>query len=122
MDGKFSSSLAKMNNENSVTVQKLPNMFKKDDTDVENDDFEEDKIYDETMQDQDTETDGSKIEYRRKLLEIPAEMLPCPNRLSYEASYSPPTQDEVKYYKTSASAKSLVSFNWLALIVLGIVL
>lgn len=71
-----------------------------DKIDDEDDNF--DDVYDE-MQDQDNGNDVSKREYRRKLMEIPVDMLPCANKLSYEASYSPPTQDEVKYYKTSGA-------------------
>ncbi|CAH1636754.1 unnamed protein product [Spodoptera littoralis] len=74
----------------------------KKEIDYEEEEFEE-KHYDDAMQDQETDNDDVKIEYKRKLLEIPTEMLPCPNRLIYEASFSPPTQDEVKYYKTSSS-------------------
>ncbi|XP_053608670.1 connectin-like [Plodia interpunctella] len=97
------------------------NTIKKDYDDLD-ENLDEDNNYDETMQDQETETDESKIEYRRKLLEIPKDMLPCPNRLSYEASYAPPTQDEVKYYKTSSSFKSLVPINWIVLIILAKIL
>ncbi|KAL4715800.1 hypothetical protein ACJJTC_006379 [Scirpophaga incertulas] len=114
MDNKFKSSLGRIKAEKTDAPAKYP-AYKKDyDGD---DDFEEDKSYDDTMQDQDTELEAAKIEYRRKLLEIPSEMLPCPNRLSYEASYSPPTQDEVKYYKTSSS-ESLRLFSWLTLVVI----
>ncbi|KAM3960206.1 uncharacterized protein ACR2FA_005688 [Aphomia sociella] len=81
------------------------------------DDFESDKIYDEALQDRSADTDETKIEYRRKLLEIPSDMLPCPNQLTYEASYSPPTQDEVKYYKTSSSENNVATFNWILLVV-----
>lgn len=80
-------------------------------------DTEREKIYDEIeeeddenfydeMQDQDNSGDN-KIEYRRKLLEIPTEMLPCPKKLSYEESFSPPTQDEVRYYQSSSSKNNL---------------
>lgn len=80
-------------------------------------DVEKDKIYEEIgeeddenfydeMQDQDHSGDN-KIEYRRKLLEIPTEMLPCPKKLSYEESFSPPTQDEVRYYQSSSSKNNL---------------
>lgn len=71
--------------------------------DIEEDDDE--NFYDE-MQDQDNSGDN-KIEYRRKLLEIPTEMLPCPKKLSYEDSFSPPTQDEVRYYQSSSSKNNL---------------
>ncbi|XP_063624996.1 connectin-like [Cydia splendana] len=67
--------------------------------DYDNDEFDDDK-YDETMQD---DTVGNKVEYRKRLLEISTDMLPCHNKLSYEASYSPPTQDEVKYYYSASS-------------------
>lgn len=88
--------------------------------DYEEEEFEE-KHYDDAMQDQDTENnmDDTKIEYKRKLLEIPSEMLPCPNRLIYEASYSPPTQDEVKYYKTSSSQRLFATALNLILAVLA---
>ncbi|CAG4959552.1 unnamed protein product [Parnassius apollo] len=65
--------------------------------------IEDDPVYEDTLQDQETEIPSNKIEYRRKLLQIPAEMLPCPSKYSFEASFSPPTQDEVKYYKSSSS-------------------
>lgn len=97
----------KSNQLSTTKVEKLQKTIQstyKKEIDYEEDEFEE-RHYDETMQDQETDTDDatSKIEFRRKLLAIPLEMLPCPNRLIYEASYSPPTQDEVKYYKTSSS-------------------
>lgn len=85
----------------------IPGTYKKE-IDYDEDEFEE-KHYDDAMQDQETENDDTKIEYKRKLLEIPTEMLPCPNRLIYEASYSPPTQDEVKYYKTSSSPRAVAT-------------
>jgi hypothetical protein len=96
-------------------AQRLNPVYKKDYDGDE--DFDDDKSYDDTMQDQETGDDVTKIEYRRKLLEIPAEMLPCPNKLSYEASYSPPTQDEVKYYKTSSS-DTVRSYCWVTLVIL----
>lgn len=86
-------------------------MFKNN-YDENDDEFDDDKNYDDAMQDQETDSGESKIEYRRKLLEIPMNMLPCPNRLSYEASYSPPTQDEVKYYYKTSSSNGLVSLSW----------
>ncbi|XP_072930622.1 uncharacterized protein [Epargyreus clarus] len=105
MDTKLKSYLG------NVKVQKINDaslktgVFRKDDKnyDEADDDVDDDNTYDDTMQDQENDLDGSKVEYKRKLLEIPAEMLPCPSKLSYEASYSPPTQDEVKYYKASSS-------------------
>lgn len=100
--------------------QKISPVMFKNNYDDNDEDFDEDRNYDDTMQDQVTELE-SKIEYRRKLMEIPTEMLPCPNRLSYEASYSPPTQDEVKYYKTSSS-KSLRSISWIPLLGIAFVL
>lgn len=69
------------------------------------DEEDDENFYDE-MQDQDN-SDDNKIEYRRKLLEIPTEMLPCPKKLSYEESFSPPTQDEVRYYQSSSSKSNL---------------
>lgn len=100
-------------------IQNIQGSYKKD-IDYEEEEFEE-KHYDDAMQDQETDNDENKIEYKRKLLEIPAEMLPCPNRLIYEASYSPPTQDEVKYYKTSSS-KMLVAISSHLLLVLVVML
>ncbi|KAL0829375.1 hypothetical protein ABMA28_004152 [Loxostege sticticalis] len=100
--------------------QKISPVMFKNNYDDNDEDFDEDRNYDDTMQDQVTELE-SKIEYRRKLMEIPTEMLPCPNRLSYEASYSPPTQDEVKYYKTSSS-QSLRSISWIPLLGIAFVL
>lgn len=66
---------------------------------------DDENFYDE-MQDQDNSGDN-KIEYKRKLLEIPTAMLPCPKKLSYEESFSPPTQDEVRYYQNSSSKNNL---------------
>ncbi|CAH2041126.1 unnamed protein product, partial [Iphiclides podalirius] len=63
---------------------------------------DDDVNYEDSLQDQVNESKGTNIEYRRKLLELHAEALPCPSKLSFEASYSPPTQDEVKYYKSSS--------------------
>lgn len=83
--------------------------------------MEDDNVYEDTMQDQENELNGNKIEYRRKLIEIPGEALPCPSLLSFEASFSPPTQDEVKYYKSTANKKVTVSI-YLLLTVLNIFL
>lgn len=94
-------------------------VYKTEKFDDENEEeFDDDKIYDETMQDQDANPDDNKVEYRRKLSDIPTEMLPCPKKLSYEESFSPPTQDEVKYYKTSTSVRK---FSSLVCIVLGFI-
>ncbi|XP_013172782.1 PREDICTED: connectin-like [Papilio xuthus] len=82
--------------------------------------IDDDTVYEDTMQDQDNEFNGNKIEYRRKLIDVPSEALPCPNRLSLEGSFSPPTQDEVKYYKSSAS-KVIVTV-YLLLTILNITL
>lgn len=102
MDTKLKSNLG------TVKVQTKTNLIPlKKDLDYEDDDEIDDKQYDE-MQDQENDSQDTKVEYRRKLVDIPSEMLPCPNRLIYEASYSPPTQDEVKYYKAS-SGESLSS-------------
>lgn len=76
---------------------------------------DDENFYDE-MQDQDN-SDDNKIEYRRKLLEIPIEMLPCPKKLSYEDSFSPPTQDEVRYYQSSSSKHNLD----IVLVLIGVV-
>ncbi|KAG6463774.1 hypothetical protein O3G_MSEX014061 [Manduca sexta] len=92
------------------------------DNDYEDDDVVEEKQYEDTMQDQENDADESKVEYRRRLLEIPAEMLPCPNRLVYEATYSPPTQDEVKYYKASSSETVPLTFNLIILFAVSITL
>lgn len=101
------------------SIQTIQDSYKKDIV-YEEEEFEE-KHYDDAMQDQETDNDDTsiKIEYKRKLLEIPAEMLPCPNRLINEASYSPPTQDEVKYYKTSSSQMLVASISNLLLVVLA---
>lgn len=94
------------NDKSSKTILLNPKKIVGDDYD--NDDDIDDKQYDEAMQDQ--ENDGeNKVEYKKKLVDIPSEMLPCPNRLVYEASFSPPTQDEVKYYKASSSTRLSVS-------------
>lgn len=79
-----------------------------------NDEFDEDK-YDDTMQDDTLE--NTKIEYRKKLLEISTELLPCPNKLFYEASFSPPTQDEVKFF-FSSSAPLLISVTVKLIVIL----
>ncbi|KAJ8720369.1 hypothetical protein PYW07_012412 [Mythimna separata] len=100
------------------TIPNIQGAYKKD-VDYEEEEFEE-KHYDDAMQDQETENDDTKIEYKRKLLEIPAEMLPCPNRLIYEASYSPPTQDEVKYYKASSGRALVATTVNLLLVVVAI--
>ncbi|XP_013184553.2 connectin-like [Amyelois transitella] len=118
MDGKSKPNQVIPKIEKTESPLKLNTVYKNDYADIE-ENFDEDKIYEEAMQDQETEIDESKIEHRRKLLDIPAETLPCPNRLSYEASYSPPTQDEVKYYKTSSSFKSLIPFNWIVLVLIA---
>lgn len=112
----------KTTNIGTVKIEKpqktIQGSFKKD-IDYEEEELEE-KHYDDAMQDQETDNDDTKIEYKRKLLEIPAEMLPCPNRLIYEASYSPPTQDEVKYYKTSSSQMLVATTSYLLLVVVTI--
>ncbi|XP_041981447.1 connectin-like [Aricia agestis] len=94
MDNKLKTNLGEIKTQIKVTKVKSDKVYDDDD------EFEED--YDDTMHDQET---GNKIEFRRKLLEIPTGMLPCASKLSYEASYSPPTQDEVKYYKTSGGTR-----------------
>lgn len=72
--------------------------------DDNDEDFTEDRVYDETMQDQETDSNKVKVEFKRKLMEIPNETLPCPYRqIHSEESYSPPTQDEVRSFKTSDS-------------------
>lgn len=105
-----------------IKLDKLPKVIQgsyKKELDYEDEEFE-DKHYDDTMQDQETDLDDTKIEYKRKLLDIPTEILPCPNRLIYESSYSPPTQDEVKYYKTSSSQRILANTLILILAILVI--
>lgn len=114
MDSKTNLNTAKLEKPQKA----IQGSYKKD-IDYDEDEFEE-KNYDDAMQDQETENDNTKIEYRRKLLEIPSEMLPCPNRLIYEASYSPPTQDEVKYYKTSSSQMLVATTANLLVVVLAI--
>ncbi|XP_075977237.1 uncharacterized protein LOC142977305 [Anticarsia gemmatalis] len=113
MDTKTSVAATKL--EKPKTIQ---GPYKKD-LDYEEDELEE-KHYDDAMQDQETDMDDTKIEYKRKLLEIPTEMLPCPNRLIYEASYSPPTQDEVKYYKTSSTPRLVATTMNLILAIVAI--
>lgn len=108
MDTKLKSNLGTVKIER-VIIDRTPKTgiaLKKDTEYDDDEEIADDKTYDE-MQDQ--ENDDVKIEYRRKLVEIPSEMLPCPNRLVSEASYSPPTQDEVKYYKTSSSERLFAS-------------
>ncbi|CAK1582558.1 unnamed protein product [Parnassius mnemosyne] len=78
--------------------------------------IEDDPVYEDTLQDQESELPSNKIEYRRKLLHIPAEMLPCPSKYSFEASFSPPTQDEVKYYKSSSSKVVTASLSYMMII------
>lgn len=87
----------------------------KTDRSYDDDDFEE---YDDTLQDQETDLD-SKIEYRKKLIDIPKDLLPCASKLVSESSYSPPTQDEVKYYKTSGSqlVKSLMRLTFICVLI-----
>ncbi|KAJ0175972.1 hypothetical protein K1T71_008146 [Dendrolimus kikuchii] len=82
------------------------------------DDDEVDDKYDETMQDQENEADN-KVQYRKRLIDIPIEVLPCPDRLVYEASFSPPTQDEVKYYKASSAVRLSVSVLILPLLLVS---
>lgn len=76
----------------------------------ENEEFDDDKMYDDTPVIS-ANTDV-KIEYRKKLLDIPYDLLPCPQKLTLsDNSISPPTQDEVKYYKTSSSVRFSTSFK-----------
>lgn len=111
MDNKLKANLGTIKTQ--IKISTKTNTAKKDDKTYEDDDdFDDDNTYDDTMQDENIV--DNKIEYRRRLLEIPTEMLPCASKLSYEASYSPPTQDEVKYYKTSGCTKCLVSSVLLA--------
>ncbi|XP_028042294.1 connectin-like [Bombyx mandarina] len=70
-----------------------------------------DKYYDDAMQDQENDSGDSKVEYRRRLTDIPKEFLACSNRLVHGITFSPPTQDEVKYYKSSSSTRVLGSFS-----------
>lgn len=79
---------------------------------------DDDINYEDSLQDQEAELSGSRIEYRRKLLELPVEALPCPSKLSFGASYSPPTQDEVKYYKSSSYQVITVSLSWCLILLL----
>lgn len=97
MDTKLKSNLGTVNQQTKTNL-----ITQKKELDYE--DEEEEKQYDE-MQDQENNSEEGKVEYRRKLVDIPNEILPCPNRLIYEASYSPPTQDEVKYYKASSAGR-----------------
>lgn len=118
MDTKLKTNLGNVKIQNADTkMNKQP--FDK--IDEEDDNFDDDAAYDDTMQDQDNGLDISKKDYRRKLMDIPVDMLPCANKLSYEASYSPPTQDEVKYYKTSGG-KSLENLSLPTLFILAKIL
>ncbi|CAH0727185.1 unnamed protein product, partial [Brenthis ino] len=118
MDTKLKTNLGNVKIQNADTkMNKQP--FDK--IDEEDDNFDDDAAYDDTMQDQDNVLDITKKDYRRKLMDIPVDMLPCANKLSYEASYSPPTQDEVKYYKTSGG-KSLKNLSLLTLFILAKIL
>lgn len=111
MDMKLKTNLGDIKTPKTDTNLKvIPSFSRKDfDKTDEEDDFDDDMNYDDAMQDQENALDVSKIEYRRKLMDIPVDMLPCASKLGYEASFSPPTQDEVKYYKTSGSGKCLAS-------------
>lgn len=82
------------------------------------DDFEEDKMYEDTPLN--LESVGVQIEVRKKLLGIPYDMLPCPQKSVHSGIlYSPPTQDEVKYYKASSGVtigSSLLSLAFLMML------
>ncbi|CAH2090548.1 unnamed protein product [Euphydryas editha] len=116
MDNKLKNNLVNMKTQNTDTQLKINSGYKKeiDRSDDDEEEFEDD-IYDDAMKDQDIGFDVSKKDYRRKLMEIPVDMLPCASKLSYEATFSPPTQDEVKYYKTSGCEKCLASISFMAL-------
>ncbi|KAG7301845.1 hypothetical protein JYU34_013236 [Plutella xylostella] len=108
----------KIKQTNRVVIKPVVNKNEDKAYDDIDEEFGEDRAYDEPMQDQETETE-KVLEYRRKLLEIPSEQLPCPHRLIHSAeSHSPPTQDEVKYFKTSSSGKIAVS--WLAFLTVAV--
>ncbi|CAG9583389.1 unnamed protein product [Danaus chrysippus] len=117
MDTKLKANLGNIKVQKSETSLRVNNgAYKIEKTDDDDDDFDEDHVYEDAMQDQENGLDSLKIEYRRKLMEIPVDMLPCASKLSYEASYSPPTQDEVKYYKTSGCEKRFLSIFILILL------
>ncbi|XP_068630475.1 connectin-like [Battus philenor] len=75
--------------------------------------FEDDAVYDDTFQDHEALVNLNRKEYRRKLLDIPAAELFCPTRISFEGSFSPPTQDEVKYFKSSSNKEQSISVHLL---------
>ncbi|XP_026493985.1 connectin-like [Vanessa tameamea] len=111
MDTKLKNNLVNIKVQNAEVQYKVNIGLKKeiDKNDDDEEEFEDDNIYDDAMKDQENGLDVTKKDYRRKLMEIPVDMLPCASKLSYEASFSPPTQDEVKYYKTSGCEKCLAS-------------
>ncbi|XP_049875394.1 connectin-like [Pectinophora gossypiella] len=108
MDNKLKTNLVDIQVEK--VSPKISISYKKDDKiyDDNEEDLGDDNMYEDTMQDQDIDSDKTKIEYRRKLLEIPTEMLPCPKKLSYEEELSPPTQDEVRYFGSSDKSKGSI--------------
>ncbi|CAK1543238.1 unnamed protein product [Leptosia nina] len=58
----------------------------------------------DVSQDRVIELDPTTGEFRKRLLNIPKNILPCPNH-----EYAP-TQDEVKYYKTSGSGHNVTTW------------
>lgn len=116
MDTKLKASVGNVKiekSENSYKIVQINNKKIVDNDYEEEDEIPEDKYYEDAMQDQENGADESKTEYRRRLLDIPLDMLPCANRLVDEATYSPPTQDEVKYYKASSSERFSGSMHYL---------
>lgn len=73
-------------------------------------DFADDRVYDEAMQDQETDSGKVNVEFRKKLMDIPNEALPCPrSHIHSEESYSPPSQDEIRSFETSSSERVIIS-------------
>lgn len=117
MDNKLKTNLVNMKAQSYDGELKINSGYKTEAEKSEDgeEEFDDDNVYDDAMKDQDIGFDVSKKDYRRKLMEIPVDMLPCASKLSYEASFSPPTQDEVKYYKTSGCDKCSASITFIAL-------
>ncbi|XP_059062932.1 connectin-like [Achroia grisella] len=91
------------NTENSAKLNL--NVYRKDYEEV---DFEYDKIYDDVK--------SRDAEANRKVLQVLDKLL-CPYRLHSEGTYSPPTQDEVRYYQASSSEKTCLNSILLLIIV-----
>lgn len=78
------------------------------------DDFEDDKMYEDTPVQM--ESVDAKVEFRKRLLDIPFEKLPCPHRLVHkENAFSLSAQDEIKYFNPSSTNKFNLSFKTIVL-------